>query len=108
MIAGRRDTLVTLEGFTAAQDEYGQETQAWAELGQEWAAVFYGAGSERRQAAAEQGEQAASFEMLMNERTRALTVKDRIVADGAAWDIKGIAPDTPRRGSIAVTATRAT
>lgn len=106
MTAGRRDQLVTLERFTATQDGYGEEVQTWAELGQEWAAVFYGLGSERRQAAAEQGQQAATFQFLDNDITRGLSVKDRI-DHGGQWDIQGISPDTPKRGLIEVTATRA-
>lgn len=106
MTAGRRSNLVTLQRYTATQDDYGEEVQTWADYGTEWAAVFYGAGAERRQAAMEQGSQAATFEMLGNASTRALTLKDRISLDGAAWDITNIAPDTPTRGEIAVTATR--
>jgi head-tail adaptor len=106
MTAGRRSSLVTLQRFTAVQDDYGEEVQTWADYGTEWAAVFYGAGAERRQAAMEQGSQAATFEMLSNESTRALTLKDRISFNGVAWDIQGIAPETPKRGEIAITATR--
>lgn len=106
MRAGRRDTLVTLEGFTAAQDEYGEETKTWAALGQEWAAVFYGRGDERRQAAMEQGAQPATFQMLGNDVTRALTIRDRLNVEGVTWDIQGIAPDTPKRGFIEVTGVR--
>ncbi len=106
MTAGARDTLITLERATTTQDDYGEEVSAWTSLGTEWAAVFYGAGAERRQAAMEQGSQAATFEMLSNASTRALTLKDRISFDGVAWDITNIAPDTPKRGEIAITATR--
>jgi head-tail adaptor len=110
--AGRRDQLVTLETATTAQDDYGEEISTWGPIGggtnptQEWVAVYYGKGDERRQAAMEQGAQPATFEMLSNATTRALTLKDRITLDGAAWNIQGIAPDTPQRGTIAITATR--
>ncbi len=104
MNTGRRDTLVTLQNYTVTQDAYGEEVQTWADLGTEWAAVFYGRGDERRQAAMEQGGQAANFQMLANDVTRALTIRDRIVLDGFAWDIVGIAPGTPKRGLIEITA----
>jgi head-tail adaptor len=106
MTAGRRDQLVTLQAYTTTQDEYGEEVQTWADSGAEWAAVFYGKGDERRQAAMEQGEQAATFQMLSNTQTRALTVTDRIVLGGVNWDIRGIAPETPKRGLIEFAATR--
>ncbi|MBX7459551.1 head-tail adaptor protein [Qipengyuania huizhouensis] len=104
---GRRDQLVTLERATTVQDEYGDEIPSWSTIGQEWAAIYYGRGSERRQAAMEQGAQPANFGMLANPITLGLTVKDRINHAGATWDIEGIAPDTPRRGEIEVTAVRA-
>lgn len=106
MTAGRREQLVTIERSTATTDGYGEQTQTWVEYAQEWAAVFYGRGDERRQAAMEQGQQSATFQMLSNTLTRAVAVKDRI-NDGSLWDIVGIAPDTPKRGEIEFTAVRA-
>lgn len=107
MTAGRRDTLIELQGYSASQDEYGEETQTWSALGSAWAAVFYGRGDERRQAAAEQGEQSATFQVLSNAVTRAVSIRNRIVLGSDNWDIVGIAPDTPKRGLIEFTATRA-
>lgn len=107
MTAGRRDKLVTIQRATAAQAASGQEVDAWTAIGQEWAAVFYGRGDERRQAASEHGTQSATFGMLLNPITSGLKVKDRIVHAAANWDVVGIAPDTPKRGLIEVTAVRA-
>lgn len=106
MTAGRRDQLITLERATVTQDGYGEEVEAWASIGNEWAAVYYGRGDERRQAAMEQGWQPATFNMLANDRTRGLTLKDRLTLNGAVFDIEGIAPDTPKRGQIEITAVR--
>jgi SPP1 family predicted phage head-tail adaptor len=108
MTAGRRDHLITFQTYTSTQDDYGEETPNWSTAGQEWAAVFYGRGDERRQAAMEQGSQAATFKVLDNAVTRAMTVAGRIVHDGANWDIVGIAPDMPKRGLREFTAVRAT
>lgn len=106
MSAGRRNQLVTLQRYTASQDQYGEEVQqVWANLGTEWVAVFYGRGDERRQAAMEQGSQAATFQMLSNETTRALTIRDRIVLGSDNWDVVSLV--APRRGEIEVTAVRA-
>lgn len=108
MSIGRRDQLITLQTYTTTQDAYGEETQTWATAGQEWAAVFYGRGEERRQAAREQGSQTATFQVLDNAVTRAMTVAGRIVHDGANWDITGKASDTPKSGLIEFTAVRST
>lgn len=104
MTAGRRDTLITFQRLSASQNEYGEEVGSWASLGQEWAAVIWGRGDERRQAAVEQNNQAATFQVLSNETTRAVDVKDRIVSAGN-WDIVGIA--SPRRGELEFSAVRA-
>lgn len=101
-----RDTLVTLQAYTATQDEYGEEVQAWADIGTEWAAIYWGRGDERRQAAMEQGTQAATFNMLSNTLTRSLTLRDRISGEAGVFDIVGIAPDTPKRGEIEFVGTR--
>jgi head-tail adaptor len=107
MTAGRRDQLIELQTYTTTTDDYGEETQSWSTAAEEWAAVFYGRGDERRQAAMEQGQQPATFQVLAHTITRAMTVSGRIVHAGANWDIVGIAPDTPERGLIEFTAVRA-
>lgn len=104
MTAGRRDQLVTLQRYTTTQDDHNEEVQTWETIGTEWAAVFYGRGDERRQAAMEQGQQPATFQMLANDLTRTLTLSDRIVLDGVNWDILGVAPMD--RATVEVTAAR--
>ncbi|MFN6934938.1 MAG: head-tail adaptor protein [Tsuneonella sp.] len=106
MTAGRRDTLLTLQRYTVTQDDYGEEQPTWADIGTEWAAIYWGRGDERRQAAMEQGTQAATFNMLSNTLTRSLTLRDRISGEAGTFDIVGVAPDTPKRGEIEFTATR--
>lgn len=105
MTAGPRNTLVNFQRSTPVQDDAGQEVDSWASLGEAWAAIFWGKGDERRQAAAEQGSQAATFQVLANDMTRGMGVKDRIVAEGSDWDIVGIA--FPKRGEIEFSAVRA-
>lgn len=97
---------MTIERASVTTDPYGGEIESWAALGQEWAAVYYGRGDERRQAAMEQGSQAATFGMISNTLTRSLTLKDRLQFDGSEWDITSVALDTPKRGELEVTAVR--
>lgn len=106
MAAGKRDELITVERATETTDEYGESIKGWSTLGQEWARVFYGTGNERRIAAAEQGEQSATFQVLYNAVTASMSIKDRIASGGSYWDIRGISPDTPKRGKIEFTAVR--
>lgn len=102
----RRDQRVTLQRYTTSTDSYGEEIATWGDIGSEWAAIYYGRGSERRQAAMEQGAQPATFQFLSNPLTRSLTIRDRI-DHGGTWDIVGVSPDTPDRGLLEVTAVRA-
>lgn len=105
MTAGRRDQSISLQRATITRNEYNEEIEAWEDIGAEWAAVFFGRGSERRQAAMEQGAQVATFQVLSNQLTRGLLLKDRIFW-GAPWDVTAIALDTPERGTIELTAVR--
>lgn len=107
MTAGRRDQLVTFQRSVDIQDEAGQPIPTWGQYAMEWAAIYFGRGDERRQAAQEQGQQAATFQVLSNGSTRGVTLTDRIVHDGSNWNIAGISPDVPTRGLIEFTATRA-
>jgi len=107
MSADKRDRLLTFQRATATTDAYGEEIEEWGALGQEWARVFYGTGSERRVSAADQGEQSATFQVLDNSVTRAVVVKDRIVMGADNWDIRGISPETPDRCQIEFTTVRA-
>lgn len=100
------DQKVTLQRYTATQDDYGEEVQAWTDLGDERAKKFQGRGDERRAAAREQATKTATFLMHSNSRTRGLSARDRIVHDGANWDITDVSDDTPRRGFLEATAIR--
>ncbi len=105
MTAGRRDTLITFQRSTTVADEYNEGIPTWAGIGDEWAAIIWGRGDERRQAAVEQGSQAATFQVLDNALTRSIALTDRIQGAGSDWDITGIA--FPKRGEIEITAVRA-
>lgn len=100
------DQKVSLQRYTSVPDEYGEEVQTWTDLGDERAKKFQGRGDERRTAAREQGTKVATFMMHSNSRTRGLLVRDRIVHDGANWDITDVSDDTPQRGFLEATATR--
>ncbi|OYW87299.1 MAG: phage head-tail joining protein, partial [Sphingobium sp. 32-64-5] len=57
-----------------------------------YAAIYFGSGSEQREAAQTQAAQAASFVVLSNSKTRDVTVLDRISFAGGLWDIRSVAP----------------
>ena len=106
MKASRRDKRISFERFGLIGNQYGEEVEDFAPFVSRWAQVWMGKGSERREAAMESGGQAATFGLISDTETRTLTLKDRIVYAGSDWDIESIAPDTPKRGEMEITATR--
>jgi len=90
--AGKLKNRVAIQRFTTAPDEYGELIETWAGLTARWAAIFYGKGEERRQAAVEQGKQSASFVMRDDSVTRTVTIRDRLSFAGDVWDLVGISP----------------
>ncbi len=101
-----RDHLITIERKTVAEDDYGGEIETWAEFCQEWADVRFSKGNERRQAAQEGSSAAATFVVLSNDRTRTISVTDRIVFDGASWDIQSNIPSREFGAHREIEATR--
>lgn len=105
--AGQRDKLVKIQRYTSTKDELNEDVVTWAPLGDEWACIIFGRGSERRESAALQSQQTATFQLLDNSRTRGLRAKDRIIWNEIAWDIA--APGVPiKRGELEFTAVGAT
>jgi head-tail adaptor len=102
--AGQRNKLVIVQRATTAKDSYGEPIQTWAEIGRLYAAMIHGRGDERRQAAMEQGAQPATFQMLSGAITRGLRLRDRLIAEGMIWDVRGIVVDSPQRGTVEVVA----
>lgn len=95
MTAGKRNRRITVERGTASTDDYGGVTIDWNTLTLEidaWAEVLFGTGQERREAAQEAGNQAATFIVPWTPTLAATALTDRIQALGAAWDITSIAP----------------
>ncbi len=88
MTAGGRDQLVAIERNEPTENARGDMVDNWVPVTRAWARVIFGRGSERRQAAREQVVQAATFIVLSEIRTRAVTADDhRIVHKGALWDV---------------------
>jgi head-tail adaptor len=106
MIRGAFDRLITVQRATGTTDDYGGETQTWADVEEAYARVRFGLASEQRQAAQEAGTQAATFEVVPTTALLAVTLKDRIAFEGSFWDIQEVAPLD--RQTLRFTATRST
>lgn len=107
MRASERNRLVIFQRATVTTDDFGGETQTWADYCQEWASVSFGTGQERREAAQEAGSVPATFQVLANSKTNALGVKDRISFDGGVWDITSNVPSREFNAGRDITAVRA-
>lgn len=87
-----RDSLIIVERATKTRNALNEPVENWSEHCQEFAAVYYGNGSEQRAAAQNDATQAATFEVLANDETRSITVLDRIVFDGLIWNVRSNVP----------------
>lgn len=83
----------------------GRDATGWSHLGHARARVLYGSGDERARAGVETAVQAATFRVLANSLTRAVTATDRIVFAGLFWDIVAIAALATVPAEIEFTAT---
>lgn len=103
--AGTRQWLIVIQRATTTTDDYGGEIAgAPAEFTRAMARVKFGTAQEKRQAAQEMGEQAATFECVATPKLRQVTLTDAIQFDGSNWDITEVAPLD--RQTIRFTATR--
>lgn len=92
MKAGKRDDLITIERNTgASENAFGEPVEAWTTHRIAFAEVIYGSGSERRETAAKGAEQTATFRVLADPETMAVTPADRIQFSGV-WDITNVSP----------------
>lgn len=110
MNAGERDKLIKIErinedGGTTAENGFGEKIENWTLLERSWAGMIWGKGIERRQAGREAASAPATFFVLSTIKTRTVTPADRIIYDGAIWDISSAVPRG--RAQIEITATRA-
>ncbi|AYO78321.1 head-tail adaptor protein [Sphingobium yanoikuyae] len=105
--AGRRDKRIAIERRAPVTDGYGDESEGWSLFVKAWASIYYGSGSELREAAQRCGVQSASFDLLSNSDTREISILNhRIVADGAVWNITA-RQDLGRNAGVRLTAVRA-
>jgi head-tail adaptor len=93
MRAGERNYLIVIErAGTPVDDGYTTQPGAWATWCEEYAAVRFNPGTERREAAQERASAVATFTVLANDKTRAVVPTDRIQFDSITWDITSNIP----------------
>lgn len=105
MKAGPRNRRILFQRKTVIEDEYGEEIEIWADYAMLWAAVNWGTGAERREAAQLSSSQPATFRVLANSKSLTLSVLDRISFAGGLWNITSVVPLGLNEG-VEVTAIR--
>lgn len=108
MAAGRRSRKIIVERATVTENAFGEPVESWATFAQPFAEVIFGTAAEGREAAADMGSAAATFRVLHNSTTAAITVKDRVSFDGSYWNIAGNVPSLKLNRHREITATRRT
>ncbi|SCW80577.1 phage head-tail adaptor, putative, SPP1 family [Sphingobium faniae] len=104
--AGPRNRRVIFQRKTVIEDPYGGEITTWTDYVSAWALVIWGTGAERREAAQISASQPATFRVIANDKTLALSALDRINFAGGLWNITSIVPLGLNDG-VEVTAIRA-
>lgn len=84
---GKRPHKVSIQRAIVATDDYGGETRTWHETATGWAAVLYGTGQERREAAQTNASVAATFVFDWNPTIAATKPTDRLYVFNTAWDV---------------------
>ena len=106
MIRGAFDRLVTIQRAATTTNDYGEEIPgAAATVAEEWARVRFGPAGEKREAAQEEGAQAATFNFIPTDELYGVRMTDTLNFDGSDWDITEIAP--LGRNEFRITALRA-
>lgn len=113
--AGKRSHKIVIRRAGAPiNDGFTTQPGPYVVFTAEFAAIYYGSGREQREAAQENAGQTASFEVLSNAKTRAISVTDQLcypVTDPdpnnwPVWDIQA-ANDIGLNEGVRITATRA-
>ena len=97
--AGRLDRLVTIERATETRDDLNAPVKTWAEHATIWASREDVSDAELV-AAGELGASLASrFIIRRSSDTETITPRDRLVHDGATWNIQAVREkrDAPRQ-----------
>lgn len=100
LLPRRRNKRILFEERVGGMDGFGHRTvdAEWRETAARSANILFGAGSEQREAAQQGGSQTATFLVLADSDTRAVSVRDRIrypLSDPdprktPAWEISAI------------------
>jgi len=90
--SGDRDRRITFLRAAYVRNDHNEKVPTWGAVGDRWAQVIFGAGSERREAAQNSADAPATFRVLHDGLTAAVTTTDRIRFEGSDWDIKSNVP----------------
>lgn len=87
MDPGNRPHLVRIQAPVTATGTLGGETHTWHDEGTAWAAVLYGTGQERREAAQENATQQATFNFDYSPETAGIRTTWRLYVFDTVWDV---------------------
>lgn len=108
MKAGSLKYRVVIQRYTTATLPTGEETKDWTDFARTSAAITFGTGKERRQAAQETASAPATFHIRRTIKTATITPADRLVFDGSEWEIVSAVPSKVFGEGVDITAVRRT
>lgn len=98
MQSPKLDRRVTLKRATIAQDEYGQPIETWADIATVWASWRRASARETLAAAEVAAAVSDVFETRFDSTWADLNPKDRLIYNGATYDIIEVAEIGRREG----------
>jgi head-tail adaptor len=108
--ASRARYRVMPQRYATVELPSGEEQKTWSDLFAKpiAAAINFGTGRERREAAQETASTTATFQIRRNTITATLTPADQLVFDGGSWDIIDAVRSKDFNRYMDITATRRT
>lgn len=95
MRAGKLDRTIAIERLTTAPDDYGVEQETWTPIATLRAQLLRASRDERQHGAGASDDGAATFRVRY---LAGLTLADRIIFEGEAYDVQGLTEIGRRRG----------
>lgn len=105
--AGSLDRRITIQRATMTTNDFNEAVPAWADLCEVWAARRDVSDGEKLAAGGIGAALATRFVVRSSNDTRTVTAMDRIVHEGATWQVTGVKEaDLGRRRYIEISATK--
>lgn len=107
MLAGKLDRRITISRATVTQDAFNNPVEVWSDLATVWASKKDVSDGERFQSGTMNASRMTRFQVRWSSELAGVNAKDRLLFEGATYDIHN-AKELGRREGIEITASSRT